>query len=159
VLTIPRNLDAPPYGAAEAFSSAFNTIANDGLPHELIHQSIFSAGVTLPTGLFDPTRRLYLRWMRAEWQALDIAVPPTLSLALLVNGQLGVITAVQRLFLHATEDGSPAMELRLRGEAPAGSIVTAAVTNTGVVTPQQVNLYLWGWQLPEDSRDGEGYGF
>lgn len=157
VLAFSRAIDRKPRGADELFGSLFASVPNDGLPWTLVDP-------TSPTGIpgfIDPTRVNVIRWIRIEWQTLDLTLPPPLSVQFVIGGVPSASFAgLGKAFVQAIAEGSPALEQRLLARIPPTPIqnqglwFTANAINTGVVNPQYVALYLWGWSYPPDINEG-----
>jgi hypothetical protein len=153
VLTIPRNIDAPPPGGVEFLGAVFGAVPNDGAPHALA-QLVGAPGLSLP-----PDYRIRIARVRAEWQSIDASLPPPLTLLLQLNGQASIAAAVlNRVMLQPIALGSPAVEFPVFVELQPGASVNVLVINTGAVNPQLVGAYVSGWAYPQTLRDGAAYG-
>jgi len=151
VLAIPRAIDAKPVNGVEIFGSLAGNVPNDGAWHALV----LPAGV--PPLQVDPTYRIRIAYVRAEWQLLDLTVPPPLTLSVMVNGAISIpLATLAALPLLAVAQGTPAIESRLLVELAPGSTLSAAVRNTGAVT-QDVDVFFSGWAFPQTTVDGAGY--
>jgi hypothetical protein len=153
VLAVRRNIDAPPLGAREVFASVFGAVANDGALHQLTEP----AGVQpLEIGADYMVR---IRRVRVEWQTVDVSLPPPLRIVVQVNGSSNVGASVlSRVVLNAVAPGSPAVDVNTAVLIAPNATVSVFGINTGVVNPQYLAAYLWGWAYPATMRDGQGYG-
>jgi hypothetical protein len=149
---IARNIDTPPPGGVEIFGSLVGNVPNDGAFHLLAEP----AGV--PPLQIDPTFRIVVDYVRAEWSTVDVTVPPPLTLQVFVNGTSSVaFQTLASLMLLATALNTPAFDAFVSAFAQPGATISAQVKNTGAVA-QLVDVFFSGWAYPQTLVDGEGYG-